>query len=132
MGEQLTQDPPPATTNTVTTTMKTTTLPALFLFACLLVASALADPGDRGRPGGFGPGGGSGGGATGGNGGSTVEDDDMAILFNSISGNNGILGADTFSQLSAATSGHNGLEKLEINLNIKVVLVKIGDKLIKL
>jgi hypothetical protein len=43
-----------------------------------------------------------------------------------------VLGADTFSQLSAATSGHNGLEKLEINLNIKVVLVKIGDKTFRL
>jgi hypothetical protein len=43
-----------------------------------------------------------------------------------------VLGPDTFSQLSAATSGHNGLEKLEINLNIKVVLVKIGDKTVRL
>merc|ERR1712183_611431 len=119
----------PTAPTTPTDKMKTFTLAALF--ACLLVASALADPEDRGRPGGFGPGGGSGGGATDGNGGSTVEDDDMAILFNSIRGNNGILSADTFSQLSAATSGHNGLEKLDINLIIKVVLVKSGDKTFK-
>merc|ERR1711879_767871 len=103
-----TDNTPTAPTTTPTAKMNTFILAALF--ACLLVASALADPEERGRPGGFGPGSGSG---------STVEDDDMAILFNSISGNNGILSADTFSQLSAATSGHNGLEKLEINLNIK-------------
>jgi hypothetical protein len=39
------------------------------------------------------------------------------------------MGTDTFAQLSAATSGHHGLQKLEININIKVVLVKIGDKM---
>merc|ERR1711862_206111 len=93
-----TDNTPTAPTTTPTAKMKTFSLAALF--ACLLVASALADPEERGRPGGFGPGGsGSGSGS-----GSTVEDDDMAILFNSISGNNGILSADTFSQLSAATS----------------------------
>merc|ERR1712093_147506 len=94
--------------------MKTFTFSALFMLACLLVASALGQP-DGSRPG-------QGGGAT-------VEDDDMTTLFNSISGTNGILGADTFSQPSTAASGHNGLKKLEINLNIKVVLVKIGGGL---
>ncbi len=81
--------------------MKTTTLAALFLFSCLLVASALADAGDsQSLPGGFGAGGsrpeqpggaagGGAGGATGGTGGSTVEEDDMATLFNSIGGTNG-------------------------------------------
>ena len=77
--------------------MKTTTLAALFLFSCLLVASALADAGDsQSLPGGFGVGGsrpgqpgGAAGGATGGTGGSTVEEDDMATLFNSIGGTNG-------------------------------------------
>jgi hypothetical protein len=61
--------------------MKTFTFAALF--ACLLVASALADSGDSGRPGG------TPGGASGGTGGSTVEEDDMATLFNSIGGTNG-------------------------------------------
>jgi hypothetical protein len=41
------------------------------------------------------------------------------------------MGPDTFSQLSAATRGQDGLQKLEINLNIKVVLVKIGGRTIR-
>ena len=67
--------------------MQTFTFAALF--ACLLVASALADSGDSGRPGGFGPGGAPGGVPGGAPGGSTVEEDDMATLFNSIGGTNG-------------------------------------------
>ena len=42
-----------------------------------------------------------------------------------------VMGPDTFSQLSAATRGQDGLQKLEINLNIKVVLVKIGGRTIR-
>merc|ERR1711879_894642 len=136
-----------STTTTTTLTMKTFTFAALFVLACLLVASALADSGDNERrPGGFGPGrpnggsggpnGGSSGGPNGGssggpNGGSTLEDEDIATLFSSINGQNGILNEQTFSGLSAATQGQNGLEKLPINLSIKVVLVKIGDKYYK-
>jgi hypothetical protein len=79
--------------------MKTFTFAALFVLACLLVASAIADSGDsERRPGGSGAGGsrpGSPGGATGepgaggSTGGTTVEEDDMATLFNSINGANG-------------------------------------------
>merc|ERR1711879_100281 len=109
------QHPPP--------TMKTTTLTALFLMACPLVASALADSGEsERRPGGPSSGGGANSGAP------SAEEDDVATLFNSINGQNGILNAQTFSGLSAATQGQNGLKKLTINLSIKVVLVKIGGK----
>jgi hypothetical protein len=85
--------------------MKSFSFAALFVFACLLVASALADSGDsERRPGGSGAGGSrpgppgdAPGGAPGGTGGSTVEEDDMATLFNSINGANG------------STSFHHGL-----------------------
>merc|ERR1711879_168126 len=62
----------------------------------------------------------------------SIEDDDFATLFNSVQGPNGILNENMMSQMATATQGHKGLQKLTINLSIKVVLVKIGDKTIVL
>merc|ERR1712093_369560 len=85
--------------------MKAATLASLFLLACLMVVSALAD----------GPTAGS-------------TDDDVQTLFRSISGGNGIMGEAQMAGIRQACNSNKGLKELEINIDIKLVLVKINNK----
>lgn len=83
------------------------TLVSLFLLACLMVVSALAADGPTAG---------------------TTTDDDVQTLFRSISGNGGILGEQQMAGIRQACNSNRGLKELEINLDIKLVLVKINNK----